>query len=365
MGSGWYTTLCFDYSPFGVTLSGRNFTLTGAKKGRYAFNGMEDDPEVKGQGNSYDYGARMHDPRVGRFLSIDPQAGAYPFMSPYCYAGNNPIYFTDENGEGPKPAKGKRTRAAILKVSASAFAAIYSSNNTSVREVERWALGEFGYDKSTLWKLKGAVGEAYAFEAIYGLMNAASIQNGLEYDMVLQQRTPGNNRRTSDVCLTFALSTYLGSGGTIAQTLDIGWNDANGNEYNEMYAADGRIDTDEFKFQFEVKTLTPQTSNAGVRRNVRALNYGLDQLEDRNDDHSPILFTDKEAYLAIVHKANAGGRASKKFIERMTDFIDDGGHLMLMEDLNKMSYERTLKIRDAIIKANPKETKHPTYKAKF
>ncbi len=69
---------------------------------------MEKDEEVKGNGNSYDFGARFYDPRVGRFLSIDPKAKNYPFMSPHCYAANNPIRFSDENGEGP----GDRIKAA-------------------------------------------------------------------------------------------------------------------------------------------------------------------------------------------------------------------------------------------------------------
>ncbi|HEU0228635.1 MAG TPA: RHS repeat-associated core domain-containing protein [Arachidicoccus soli] len=67
----------------------------------YGFNGMEKDDEVSGAGNSYDFGARMYNPRVGRFLSIDPKTHQYPYFSPYCFAGNSPILFVDENGEGP------------------------------------------------------------------------------------------------------------------------------------------------------------------------------------------------------------------------------------------------------------------------
>lgn len=99
MGSGWYTTLCFDYSPFGVTLSGRNFTLIGAEKGRFGFNGKEGDGEVKGDGNSYDFGARMYDSRLGRWLTIDPKAGKYPDYSPYHFAYNSPLIVKDPNGE--------------------------------------------------------------------------------------------------------------------------------------------------------------------------------------------------------------------------------------------------------------------------
>ncbi len=69
---------------------------------RYGFQGQEKDDEVKGRGNSYDFGARMHDPRIGRFFSRDPLFAVYLDWSPYVFAGNNPIVFIDDNGEGPR-----------------------------------------------------------------------------------------------------------------------------------------------------------------------------------------------------------------------------------------------------------------------
>ncbi|HLV41309.1 MAG TPA: RHS repeat-associated core domain-containing protein [Brumimicrobium sp.] len=68
---------------------------------RYGFNSMERDDEVKGQGNSYDFGARMYDPRVGRWLSVDPKAALLPSYSPYAYALNNPIIMIDPDGQYP------------------------------------------------------------------------------------------------------------------------------------------------------------------------------------------------------------------------------------------------------------------------
>jgi RHS repeat-associated protein len=65
---------------------------------RYSFNGMEKDDEVKGNGNQLDYGARMYDSRLGRWLSIDPLAIKYPFASPYNMSLNNPILFKDYDG---------------------------------------------------------------------------------------------------------------------------------------------------------------------------------------------------------------------------------------------------------------------------
>ncbi|MBS7566743.1 hypothetical protein KHS38_20225 [Mucilaginibacter sp. Bleaf8] len=38
---------------------------------RYGFNGKENDNEVKGTGNSINFGERMYDPRIGKWLSVD------------------------------------------------------------------------------------------------------------------------------------------------------------------------------------------------------------------------------------------------------------------------------------------------------
>jgi RHS repeat-associated protein len=69
---------------------------------RYGFNGKEFDSEWKGEGNSYDYGFRVHDARLGRFLSVDPLAPGYPWYTPYQFAGNKAINSIDLDGAEPK-----------------------------------------------------------------------------------------------------------------------------------------------------------------------------------------------------------------------------------------------------------------------
>lgn len=66
---------------------------------RFGFNGMEKDDEAKGAGNSYDFGARIYDSRLGRFYSLDPLMNMQPFISPYSFAWNQPIWAIDANGE--------------------------------------------------------------------------------------------------------------------------------------------------------------------------------------------------------------------------------------------------------------------------
>lgn len=85
------------YEPFGALLPGRNFS---AANYRWGFNGAEKDDEVRGStGTSYDFGARMLDVRVGRWLSLDPLARKFPDQSPYNFANDNPIYYLDPNGK--------------------------------------------------------------------------------------------------------------------------------------------------------------------------------------------------------------------------------------------------------------------------
>ena len=68
---------------------------------RFHFNGKETDNEVYGEGNAYDFGARIYNPRVGRFSSVDPMTRNYSSHTTYSFAGNSPIVLIDKNGEFP------------------------------------------------------------------------------------------------------------------------------------------------------------------------------------------------------------------------------------------------------------------------
>ncbi len=69
---------------------------------RYGFNGKEKDDDVKGSSAQYDYGFRIYDPRLGKFLSEDPLTESYPWYSPYHFAGNTPIMAIDVDGLEPQ-----------------------------------------------------------------------------------------------------------------------------------------------------------------------------------------------------------------------------------------------------------------------
>ena len=65
---------------------------------RYGFNGKENDNEVKGTGNQQDYGMRISDPRLGRFLSVDPLQKEFAWNSSYAFAENDVIRSIDLDG---------------------------------------------------------------------------------------------------------------------------------------------------------------------------------------------------------------------------------------------------------------------------
>jgi RHS repeat-associated protein len=67
----------------------------------YGMGGMEKDNEINGNNNSYTTLFRQYDPRIGRWLSLDPAMKKYPFQSPYAAFNDNPMYFTDPFGDDP------------------------------------------------------------------------------------------------------------------------------------------------------------------------------------------------------------------------------------------------------------------------
>lgn len=81
-------------------MPGRSFNP--ANRYRYGFNGKENDPETIGTGEgTQDYGMRIYNPSLGRFLSVDPLTSEYAFYSPYHFAGNSPIAALDIDGLEP------------------------------------------------------------------------------------------------------------------------------------------------------------------------------------------------------------------------------------------------------------------------
>jgi RHS repeat-associated protein len=81
-----------SFYPFGQKMPGTEFYS--GDKPRYDFNGKETDQESGLQ----DYGMRIYDGRIGKFLSVDPLAKSYAWNTPYAFAENDVIRSIDLDG---------------------------------------------------------------------------------------------------------------------------------------------------------------------------------------------------------------------------------------------------------------------------
>jgi hypothetical protein len=92
-----------DYYPFGMMQPGRKFSAGSSY--RYGFNGQEKDKELNENTNTAQYWE--YDARIGRRWNLDPVVKFYE--SPYACFNNNPVLFSDINGDDAGRRKHKET----------------------------------------------------------------------------------------------------------------------------------------------------------------------------------------------------------------------------------------------------------------
>ena len=88
-----------NYYPFGAPYADAT-AVKGANLQPYKYNGKELD-RMHGL-NTYDYGARQHDPILCRWDRMDPLSHKYYSTSPYAYCANNPVNAIDPDGRYTK-----------------------------------------------------------------------------------------------------------------------------------------------------------------------------------------------------------------------------------------------------------------------
>ena len=98
---------------------------------RYFFNGQEADNEVLGEGALHAFEYRLHDTRIGRFWSVDPLAGKFPWNSPYAFAENRVVDGSELEGLEWAPNKPLHTTQENISIR------IVSANDIDCNEKKR------------------------------------------------------------------------------------------------------------------------------------------------------------------------------------------------------------------------------------
>ncbi len=143
---------------------------------RFGFNGKENDRDIGSQ-LIQDYGFRLYNPIIGKFLSVDPLTKSYPAWTPYAFAMNRVIDGIDLDGAEWRQA----TLEEIGLYTQNGFQAnqlgIYAAGNG---EYYTW-VGENEYVHKTTGKVisgkisrgSSAVYEKITFDEIYASIPAS------------------------------------------------------------------------------------------------------------------------------------------------------------------------------------------------
>lgn len=124
------------YYPGGLSMAGISDKAIKSQytENRLRFGGKELQHQEFGDGSGleeYDFGKRFQDPQLGRWWAVDPMSDSMRRFSPYAYAFDNPIRFTDRDGMVPGPGDLFKT----VDDAAKDFAKAYNDNSI-VNKVE-------------------------------------------------------------------------------------------------------------------------------------------------------------------------------------------------------------------------------------
>ncbi|MFT3919620.1 DUF6443 domain-containing protein [Cloacibacterium sp.] len=206
-----------NYYPFGLKHEGYN-NLAGNQSYNYKYNGKELQTET----GMYDYGARFYMPDIGRWGVIDGKSEKYFSLSPYHYAGNNPIMYLDVDGNEFTEDAWKWVNKLIADINSR-----QASNNKDIAKYEaQIKSGKYGFLGSEKTarnaiarlqannaELETTRGETATLAASSQVYDVVSDSGGTERDVLGNSTTTNQTTFNSDnnrVQLTTSSGTDLG-----------------------------------------------------------------------------------------------------------------------------------------------------------
>ena len=212
------------YYPFGLNAEGNWNGAGGANKYQYNGKSWEDD---FGLGWN-DYGARMYDPAMARWVAVDPMADKMQRYSPYNYALDNPIRFIDPDGNAPtdvifsyvKNANGSYT----LNVTVNAKIINLSSNKgliIPVSDITQRSGKTFSGDFSTEYEYKHMDKKTKK-----EVKTSKTLSITVNYTLNLKEIKNTNEIKEGDHVMAIVDKTKTSSGGDAVGLAELGGNNA-------------------------------------------------------------------------------------------------------------------------------------------
>jgi RHS repeat-associated protein len=344
-----------DYDPYGMLLPGR--FGGGFADQKFGFQGQLKDDELNGSaGSSYAFEYRVHDPRVGRFFSVDPLSSQQPWYSPYNFAGNNPVACIDYKGGRPIYGPGWSMGTLMLSHT-NFFAVLVESNNSSPLLMHKYATGaEHTNAQRRAWhySLVGSMGEAIVGEnalwnfGLHGMFHGHNtfpyIRYGVYYggapvDIAITCNT-GTRRRLWSNALSERTFVMM-------PTYDpVTWEKTGDAEYGSQNGVEQR-----WTILVEVKTLNPEGDAETI---FYELSEGMQQL-DRSisaagERSIAWLQTDTDTWKRVMSDSTYGPKLRQAY----NSYLAKGNrHIKLVDDLYNDAVNQLNEAQKDIQNANP------------
>ena len=191
-------------------MPGRKFN---SSEYRYGFNGKEKDDEGEfGSITNYDYGFRIYNPAVGRFLSVDPLSPNYPELTPYQFASNSPIGGVDLDGLEFL----EKDQSLITLTSGGTYLKMANVSNPTHFRAQTAKIVSTKYSIGTTFDTRVSDGFSYLYRKIEIARNGypgSGVRKDnyttiKEVNVMTDSKTKGSNRKTKKMMKRLALNGH-------------------------------------------------------------------------------------------------------------------------------------------------------------